>query len=479
MFHMLARPAPPSGLGAGPAGFRTRRTDPVSHPYSGPVDSPRLNPLPPVEIAGVRFLVDRVRPVAVVRSSTSTRVVTWPDAPLPPTAAAPRLVAAPDAVWVVYQETESSGSAELAWSTTVRVGADGAVFNVDIGRLAVIGADAAGVWASPRPWLTPESLSGEENVDAPAPSFEDVDFPLERWEEFRKHRDRLHDERLARMEAEATRLARESETDSVVFGWWSGELESPETPPRRLSVPPAPGPSPSVELLRFRPDGSIDTLTVDRTVALVQQNGGQTFFTYYPTNPVGTLRDNGGWVSYSYPLHRIVADFGDSLPSTLAVGDFEATELSEDNWLDGSPEKTGDLAPADRVDLSGVTGVDWALAPLAAEEVDAAVNRIVEQLRSLAEPSTVWMRGDDCMHRVESPYHDLNVTVVGVWPHTTVDLRFRHREYSDAVYHRQYRVFDATGRPIDAPYLTVHIDEDIATRHHPEPRDGVIELGGE
>ncbi len=71
---------------------------------------------------------------------------------------------------------------------------------------------------------------------------------------------------------------------------------------------------------------------VDRTVAEIEQDGARTVITYFPTNPVGTLDPDGDAISYSYPKNQIIADFTDGLPSTLAVGDYEATALPTDDW---------------------------------------------------------------------------------------------------------------------------------------------------
>lgn len=111
------------------------------------MSSARLNPFPAVEVDDVRILVDRKRPVAVLQSDDSSRFVTWPHAPLPPAAASARLVTAPGAVWVVYEEA-ADRFPDLPSCTDVRIGVDGAASGVIIGRLQVIGADSDGIWAS-------------------------------------------------------------------------------------------------------------------------------------------------------------------------------------------------------------------------------------------------------------------------------------------------------------------------------------------
>lgn len=449
------------------------------------VASPHLNPLPPVQLGGVRFLVDKERPVALLQSTDSHRFVTWPNGPLPRLAATARLVPAPNAVWVVYEE-DAADSIDPAWSTAVRIGEDGSAVGVDIGRLSVIGADSLGIWATPRPWPAPGPYPGGDHVEE-APSFDGAGLTLESWGEFQRQEERWHREEFAGLrEVKSFDLGPQDESAEfeVSYGWFAfAPGESTEEPTTRLDPPPAPGPSASAELVRFSIDGHIDTVTVDRTVVAIEQEGPRTVITYFPTNPVETLDQDGDAISYSYPRSQIIVDFTNGIPSTLAVGDHQATTLPTDEWddvwADDSLDETSGADDRDHVDLTAVDGIDWSPAQISPEDIQVAVDRVVEQLEWLAEPNTVWTRRDDRLHRVESPYQDLIVQVSGGWPETLVTVEFRHREYSDALYRRRYRVFDSAGRPIDSQYLTVHLEEDIATGHHPAPRNGVIEVPDE
>lgn len=212
-------------------------------------------------------------------------------------------------------------------------------------------------------------------------------------------------------------------------------------------------------------------------------SGAPAVITFFPTNPVGTLDEDLGAISYSYPQSQIVVDFTAGIPSKLSVNDYEAsvlpTEEWEESWADDALDGTSESDERDHVDLTGVDGIEWALAPISPEDVQVAVRRVVERLERLerlAEPNTIWTRRDDKVHLVESPYQDVKVRVSGDWPDMVVTVEFRHREYSDALYRRRYNVFDPTGRPIDSEYLTVYLEEDIATGDHPSENDGVIEL---
>ncbi|WP_391857884.1 hypothetical protein, partial [Vibrio cidicii] len=127
-------------------------------------------------------------------------------------------------------------------------------------------------------------------------------------------------------------------------------------------------PSASAELVRFTSDGRIDTLSVDRTVAEIEQVGTRTFITFFPTNPVGTLDEVSGAISYSYPRSHIVVDFTAGIPPALSVDDYQATALPtedwDENWEDDELDEVSDNGARDQVDLTGVDGIEWALAQL-------------------------------------------------------------------------------------------------------------------
>lgn len=440
-----------------------------------------MNSFPPVELGGTRFLIDKRRPVAFLQSGDKNQFVTWPNAPLPRRTATARLATSPNAVWVVYEE-DALDPGELARSTAVRISADGMATGVDIGPLTVVGVDSAGIWATKRSWPAPEPLPGEEEFEE-APSFDAAGLPLESWHDFQRQEELWHQGREGTFPDVLTAGATDSfgnDDDAASYGWFAfAPGESPEDSGTRFAPPAAPGPSASAELVRFTSDGRIDTLSVDRTVAEIEQVGTRTFITFFPTNPVGTLDEVSGAISYSYPRSHIVVDFTAGIPPALSVDDYQATALPtedwDENWEDDELDEVSDNGARDQVDLTGVDGIEWALAQLDPEDIQVAVNRVVGQFEWLAKPNTIWTRRDDQVHLVESPYQDVSVHVSGDWPRTAVMVEFRHREYSDALYRRRYNVFDSTGRPIDAEYLTVYLEEDIATGDHPAEHGGVIE----
>jgi len=69
--------------------------------------------------------------------------------------------------------------------------------------------------------------------------------------------------------------------------------------------------------------------------------------------------------------------------------------------------------------------------------------------------------------------------VVGSWPDTEVVVSFEHRAVPFLRLRRRYRVFDDAGYPIDRQYVTVYLEEDIATGQIASRRaavDGVLDI---
>ena len=97
----------------------------------------------------------------------------------------------------------------------------------------------------------------------------------------------------------------------------------------------------------------------------------------------------------------------------------------------------------------------------------------------LADPVIGWSRGVDGPRRFRSAYRDVRVDVQGDWPATEVVVSFEHTAVPFLRLRRRYRVFDDTGRSVDHGYVTVYLEEDVATGHVP-PRsaavDGVLDI---
>jgi len=103
----------------------------------------------------------------------------------------------------------------------------------------------------------------------------------------------------------------------------------------------------------------------------------------------------------------------------------------------------------------------------------------VGEFTHLADPVIGWSRGVDGPRRFRSAYRDVRVDVQGDWPATEVVVSFEHTAVPFLRLRRRYRVFDDTGRSVDHGYVTVYLEEDVATGHVP-PRsaavDGVLDI---
>ena len=100
------------------------------------------------------------------------------------------------------------------------------------------------------------------------------------------------------------------------------------------------------------------------------------------------------------------------------------------------------------------------------------------QYADLDEPHLVHTRRDDRWHRVQSEYADVEVHTEGAWPDLEVVVDFGYRPAPGRSFRRRTRVFDDAGAPIVAPYLSVYLDEDLATTaldQLPE-RDGRLQV---
>ncbi len=275
-----------------------------------------LDPLRPVVVGEVTFLVDRHRPVAALRGAdASVRLVCWPDAPLPARAATARLYPAPGCVWVLYCQDNMDTCVDSA-STAVRVGLDAQVAALELGSLEPIGADEQGGWVTP--WAAPlagEGFDEDEVVGAdvePEPPQVDTDAPVESWEDFHRAQQEAVD---AAMDLVTTMAPPADRWQGR--GWFAqaGIPRDQEPPPR--PTPPPPAPTGPVTLRRLRPDGGADHLVASRLVAEVTvTDTGALRLVFEPTGPVITNHPDGNGHSYDYPQRVVELDISTGLPAT-------------------------------------------------------------------------------------------------------------------------------------------------------------------
>ncbi|MBC7597041.1 MAG: hypothetical protein H7288_24505 [Kineosporiaceae bacterium] len=435
-----------------------------------------LNSHPPVPLGDAELFVDRLRPVAaLVSPRLAPSYITWPDAPLPSTSGPSEVFGAPNFAWVVYRELESFESAGTHSSTAVRIGRDGRWSSVELGHLIPIGADDDGVWLTDQPVPMIENISEDDN---PALEEDELfhrarDAPLEEWEDlpasiphvFSTDFDPLHDSESYK---------------SAPFGSRGIDLGSPVSDDisdvlPSILTPAITGP---VQLVRHGPSVD-DVMDVDRIVSNVEMVDGRLRLTYHPTGPIVTVDPGGDSASYEYPQETIDVDVSAGLPEEIRVSDYPSTKIPMRSW-DSWDWDNDDLDTATPTfSLAGVEGAQWALKKLDDETMSASIEAVRVQLVGLAEPDLVWLDVDDKVHRVRSDYRDLSVRVENAWPLTEVIAEFTYRRFVDRRFRYRVPVFDAAGRPIPYPYLTVYLMEDLDTLDLEEVNvsiDGFTEL---
>jgi hypothetical protein len=444
-----------------------------------------MDPLPVEMIGNRRVLVDSARPVAVVTEADGDiHFVTWPHAELPPLGATASVTTAPNGLWVVYTEDDVVTAINPPRTTAVFIAEDLSVASVNIGELTDIGADADGLWCTGDPYPKVERPADELD-SSPEDIPLDDDAPIEDSEDLRGPPVSL----FSRVPDEVA-----DDTDGS-FGWTAtrgigfSRLDSGEeltNEALQLPTPPEPVPTGPVTLHRYRPDGRVDLLEVDRLVSEVEVVDGRLRLTYHPTGPIERLSADRMSGSFSYPIDSIDLDVSNGLPARVKVSEFRATPQGKgfpEEWLEDYMDDLQDEELARKsqrpIDLSAVPGSRWHLATDEPADAQNQVDAVFDQLNGLGEPVAMWTRADNKWHRVRSDYRDLSVKIVGTWPDTELVAEFRYAPQGERRFRFRVPVFNAAGRPCVHRYFTTDLEEELDTAHFgeaDETSDGFIEL---
>ncbi len=424
-------------------------------------DNDLLNSHPPVPLGDAELFVDRLRPVAaLVLSRFAPSYITWPEAPLPPTFGPSQVFRAPNFAWVVYRELESFESAGTYSSTAVRIGGDGTWKSVELGHLIPIGADDLGVWLTdqPIPVINDASEDDDTGLEAdPELLLHARDAPLEEWED-------LPASIPHEIDADFGPLHNSGSYESVPFESRGIDLSSRDSDGIAdvVSSTLTPAETGPVQLVRRGPSVH-DVMGVDRIVSDVEMVDGGLRLTYHRTGPIVAVDPGGdsGW--YEYQQETIDVDVSAGLPQEIRVTDYPSTKIPTSRWDDWDEDDDDLDSVPPSYSLAGVEGAQWALRKLDDETMSASIEAVRIQLVGLAEPNLVWLDVDDKVHRVRSDYRDLSVRVEKAWPLTEVVAEFTYRRLADRRFRYRVPVFDAAGRPIPYPYLTVYLMEDLDT----------------
>jgi hypothetical protein len=459
-----------------------------------------LDPADAVAVGDVTIVPDTSRPVAAVVTGDDVRWVTWADAPLPDGAVDEvRVLASGGGAWVVYGSREDVGDdLDEVSRTAVHVAPDGVTAAVELGDRRVLGADDEGLWiGDPRDasmWMGDDE---DEGFDDPEDDDGDSDDPL----------DGVDPETLPWAPSEpfwpspeewaATLAAGEEPEDddpeplddedddgprswSVSFGGVEGGFVPPEEP---QADPGPPLPTPPTDLVLVRTDGTRTTITVDHLVQGVDRAGALLTIRYMPTGPRRTPDPTGG-MTYDYESRKVDLDVSAGLPDTITTEHLPSRPVDDDEdeatW-DAEEERLEAVRArwSERFDLTDVAGARWPLHDLDDAARERAVADLVGVFESLDQPGILWTRDHPEPRRSASAYRAVEVTVEGEWPTTEVVVSFEHSDVPYLRLRRRYRVFDDAGHVQDWTYVTVYLDEDIATGDiapREDAVDGVLDI---
>jgi|GEM_PF-1687613 len=462
-----------------------------------------LEPIDAVGVGDATIVPDATRPVAAVVTGDDVRWVTWPDAPLPDGAVDEVGVLATDGgAWVVYLSREDAeGDLDTESRTAVHVTPAGVTCAVDLGDRRVLGADVEGLWiGDPRDasmWMGEDEDSEDpEDDEAVEDDDGDSDDPLDGvdpetlpWapsEPFWPSPEEWAATLAAGEEQEDDDPELLDDDDDDGPRYWSvsfGGVEGGFVPPPEPQAEPAPPlPTPPTELVLVRNDGSRTTIAVDHLVEDVRRTGSVLTIRYAPTGP---RRDPDASVfrSIVYVSREVDLDVSGGLPVTVTTDDLPsraASDEDETSWEDEQERLEAALAPwTERFDLTDVEGAHWPLHDLDAAARERAVADLVAVFEALDQPGILWTRDHPEPRRSASDYRAVDVTIEGEWPATELVVSFEHRAVPYLRLRRRYRVFDDAGHVEDWTYVTVHLEEEIATGHiadRSDAVDGVLDI---
>lgn len=466
-----------------------------------------LEPIDAVGVGDATIVPDATRPVAAVVTGDDVRWVTWPDAPLPDGAVDEVGVLATDGgAWVVYGSREEVGDDLDEMSrTAVHVTPTGVTCTVDLGDRRVLGADVEGLWiGDPRDasmWMgenEDEDSEDPEDDEAVEDDDGDSDDPLDGvdpetlpWapsEPFWPSPEEWAATLAAGEEPEddEPELLDDDDEDGPRFFWSAGsDADDEDDFPRRSGPPvdPAPPlPTPPTELVLVRTDGSRTTIAVDHLVEDVRRTGSVLTIRYAPTGP-RLEPDASVFRNVVYVSREVDLDVTGGLPASVTTVDLPsrpASDEDETSWEDEQERLEAARAPwTERLDLTDVKGAHWPLHDLDAAARERAVADLVDVFEALDQPGILWTRDHPEPRRSASDYRAVEVTVEGEWPATELVVSFEHRAVPYLRLRRRYRVLDDAGHVEDWTYVTVHLEEEIATGHiadRSDAVDGVLDI---
>ena len=123
--------------------------------------------------------------------------------------------------------------------------------------------------------------------------------------------------------------------------------------------------------------------------------------------------------------------------------------------------------------------VGWSLRDPGQEIIERVTEWATTSLRGLGAPRGRYTVAANTWARVQSSYDQVDVRVEGSWPLTQVIAEFTYRDWPGENIRTRRHVFDKSGAPAVPQYLSVYLDEDLATTKpgmYSRAPDGYIEL---
>jgi hypothetical protein len=477
-----------------------------------PAPQDPLVPADAVTVGETTLVPDLFRPVAAVVAAGSVRWLTWPGVALPDRAIEEvEVLPTASGAWLLYRSDESGLEEDgrgRSGTVAVHLGPSGVSDGVELDGFRPLGADEGGLWlGDPRDaseWMS----NDDDDVEDPDESVDPADIdpatlprtpeepfwpdPSE-WTEPTDEdgtddgdEDEDEDDAGYTWSIGFAHTDDTSGTDVVFAGEDPGQRDRDRL--GRADPIPAPGPplpTPPTELVRVAPDGTRTVISVDHLVDDVRREGTTLVVRYFPTGPRRVVHeddDGGGWWDVVYEPREVRVDVSSALPASIdtdALQSEPAAEEDEDAWEQAIDAREARRAPwLDRLDLDGVPDTRWPLWD--ADEVSRAraVDRLRAQFIGLDERVIVWTRDHPEPRSAPSDHRDVQVVTEGSWPDTEVVVSFEHTAVPFLRLRRRYRVFDASGRPLDWSDATTYLMEDIDTALPPRSRavDGVLDI---
>lgn len=463
-----------------------------------------LVPLDAVPIGHRLVVPDLHRPVAaVIEDGAVVRWLTWPSAPMPERAVE-EAEAWPtgEGVWVVYR----SDGIDDATRTAVYLDPDRVGAAVDLGGRRLVAADPGGLWlADPRDasvWMAGAASDDEDDDELAELVSSDLAWAEvgSFWPDPATWTEPEDDDNDAAAGAGPHEDDADDDRDDggttvmTAYQWAIGFADAEDHAGGVEDADPAddpgpPAPTPPTELVRIAPDGARTTIRVDHLVEGVTVEGDRMALRFHPTGP-DLVPGAYGSRDVVYRPREVVVDVSDGLPAVVVTDALDSipvedpaeydAEAADAEWERSVEEREARRGPwIERLDLTAVEGTRWPRWDAGEASRERSVARLVDEFTHLADPVIGWSRGVDGPRRLRSDYRDVRVEVEGEWPDTEVVVSFEHTAVPFLRLRRRYRVFDDTGRPVDHGYVTVYLEEEIATGDVP-PRsaavDGVLDI---